>query len=128
MESNNTIIYNVDNSASRIDDILNSSNNNFYDSKKIPSRDSLTYINGVYVDVTSIFIDIVGSSDMTDDHNRPTLAKMYRSFISESVAILNSYYECKEINIHGDCVWGVFDTQMKSDIDDVFHVQRKLIV
>jgi len=128
LESNNTIIYNVDNSASRIDDILNSSNNNFYDSKKIPSRDSLTYINGVYVDVTSIFIDIVGSSDMTDDHNRPTLAKMYRSFISESVAILNSYYECKEINIHGDCVWGVFDTQMKSDIDDVFHVQRKLIV
>ena len=125
MESNNKIEYKVEKSASRMNDILDASNSNFSDSKSIPARSTLTYTNGSYVNVTSIFIDIVGSSDMTDEHKRPTLAKMYRSFISESVAILNSYDNCKEINIHGDCVWGVFDTPSKSDIDDVFSCAAK---
>lgn len=47
---------------------------------------------------------------MTDEHKRPTLAKMYRAFLSECVAIMNAETDCKEININGDCVWGVFDT------------------
>ena len=59
------------------------------------------------VNVNSLFIDIVGSSDMTDVHKRPTLAKIYRCFISECTAIMNDAALgdlCKEINIHGDCV------------------------
>ncbi len=126
MESNKTMNYDVSKSAERIDNILDTSNDNFSDSSTIPLRSSLTYTNGYYVYITALFIDIVGSSDMTDEHKRPTLAKMYRSFISECVAIMNAETICKEINIHGDCVWGVFETPSKSNIDTVFSVSAKL--
>ena len=63
---------------------------------------------------------------MTDEHKRSVLAKLYRSFISECTAIMNSESSCKEISINGDCVWGVFDTPYKSDIDNVFAVSAKL--
>ena len=114
----------VDKSAARIDDILNSVSTNYSDKDSIPSRSSLTYTNGFYVNATALFIDIVGSSDMTDGSKRPTLAKIYRSFISECTAVMNSWDQCKEVNINGDCVWGVFETPYKSDIDNVFQLQR----
>ena len=126
MKVNNVITYNVEDSAKRIDEILNASNDNFKDSNTIPNRDTLTFSNGFYVGVTAIFIDIVGSSDMTDAHRRPVLAKIYRSFISECVAIMNSNTMCKEININGDCVWGIFDTRTSTDIDDVLDIAGQL--
>lgn len=126
MEVTKRIVYDVEKSASRIDEILDASNSNYADKTSIPSRDSLTYTNGYYVNVTALFIDIVGSSDMTSDHKRPTLAKMYRAFISECTAIMNSSEHCKEISINGDCVWGVFDTPFKSDIDSVFDIAAEL--
>jgi class 3 adenylate cyclase len=122
----NSYTYNVDDSADRMDDILDANDNDYCDKDSIPQRSSLTYKNGYYVNVTAIFIDIVGSSDMTDEHKRPTLAKMYRAFLSECVAIMNSETNCKEININGDCVWGVFDTPYTSDIDNVISVAAKL--
>ena len=110
-----------------MDDILDASDNDYSDNENnIPSRDKLTFKNGYYVDVTSIFIDIVDSSKLTDGHKRPTLAKMYRCFLSECVAIMNSYTICKEININGDCVWGVFETPNISDVDKVTDVAAKL--
>lgn len=126
MESNNTISYDVKKSSERMDDILNSSNSNFTDKDSIPARSELTFKNGYYVNITAIFIDIVGSSDMTDEHKRPTLAKMYRAFLSECVAIMNSESNCKEISINGDCVWGVFNTPYKPDVDNVISVSAKL--
>lgn len=122
-----TYTYKVDDSASRMDDILNANDNDYVDNKNdIPSRDKLTFKNGYYVDVTALFIDIVDSSKLTDGHKRPTLAKMYRSFLSECVAILNSYEICKEININGDCVWGVFETPNKADVDKITNVAAQL--
>ena len=126
MESNHTMSYSVEKSSERMDDILDSSNSNFKDTDSIPLRSELTFKNGYYVNITAIFIDIVGSSDMTDEHRRPTLAKMYRAFLSECVAIMNSENNCKEISINGDCVWGVFNTPYKSDIDEVISVSAKL--
>ena len=126
MESNHTMSYSVEKSSERMDDILDSSNRNFKDTDSIPLRSELTFKNGYYVNITAIFIDIVGSSDMTDEHRRPTLAKMYRAFLSECVAIMNSENNCKEISINGDCVWGVFNTPYKSDIDEVISVSAKL--
>lgn len=126
MEVTNHIFYDIDKSAQRIDDILSAGNGNFEDVSSLPSRSSLTYTNGYYVNVTALFIDIVGSSDMTDEHKRPVLAKTYRSFISECTAIMNAESICKEININGDCVWGVFETPQKSDIDTVFGVSAEL--
>lgn len=126
MESNHTMSYSVEKSSERMDDILDSSNSNFKDTDSIPLRSELTFKNGYYVNITAIFIDIVGSSDMTDEHRRPTLAKMYSAFLSECVAIMNSENNCKEISINGDCVWGVFNTPYKSDIDEVISVSAKL--
>ncbi len=126
MESNNTIIYDVDKSADRMDEILDASNDNYSEKDSVPLRNTLTYTNGYYVYVTSVFVDIIGSSDMTDEHKRPTLAKMYRSFISECVAVMNSVDMSREINIHGDCVWGIFETPKKSDIDNVVSLMAKI--
>lgn len=110
-----------------MDDILDANDNDYGDEENsIPSRDKLTYKNGYYVDVTAIFIDIVDSSKLTDGHKRPTLAKMYRCFLSECVAVMNSYEICKEINIYGDCVWGVFETPKMVDVEKVIEVAAKL--
>lgn len=126
MESNHTMSYDVAKSSERIDEILNASDNDYCDKNSIPIRSELTYKNGYYVNVTAIFIDIVGSSNMTDEHKRPTLAKMYRAFLSECVAIMNAETNCKEISINGDSVWGVFDTAYKSDVDNVISVAARL--
>lgn len=126
MEVTNRIYYDIEKSANRIDDILDASNSNYSDKTSIPSRNSLTYTNGYYINITALFIDIVGSSDMTSEHKRPTLAKMYRAFISECTALMNASDLCKEININGDCVWGVFDTPYKTDINDVFGIAAQL--
>ena len=119
MKATNTS-YNFENSLSRIDDILNAGDCNYQDADKMPTRDKLTYTNGYYVDCTAIFVDICGSSDMTDVHKRPVLAKIYRAFISEMVAMFNGYSQCREISINGDCVWAVFDTPLKTDVDSAF--------
>lgn len=66
MEANHTMSYDVQKSSERMDEILNASNDNYSDKDSIPSRRDLTFKNGYYVNVTAIFIDIVGSSDMTD--------------------------------------------------------------
>ena len=126
MEANHTMSYDVQKSSERMDEILNASNDNYSDKDSIPSRSDLTFKNGYYVNVTAIFIDIVGSSDMTDEHKRPTLAKMYRAFLSECVAIMNAEVDCKEININGDCVWGVFEAAYTFQIDNVISVAAKL--
>ena len=86
----------------------------------------MTYNNGYYVNVTALFIDIVGSSKLLEVCQRTTLAKIYRSFISECVAIISSTSQCREVSIHGDCVWGIFETPKKSDIDSVFSIAAML--
>lgn len=109
-------------SLSRMDGILNADNRLFEERKSIPARNELTFENGFYVKCSSLFVDICDSSKLTGYQNRPVLAKIYRSFISELVAYFNSFECCKEVNINGDCVWGVFDTPQKKDIDTVFGI------
>lgn len=127
MEVKNHMAYNIEKSAERIQEILDSNNSNYEDKDYIlPSRDSLTYNNGYYVNVTALFIDVVGSSKLIDKCQRPTLAKIYRSFISECVAIISSNSQCREVSIHGDCVWGIFEIRSKFDIDSVFSTAAML--
>src|SRR5699024_11190722 len=104
----------------------NSSNSNFEESSSIPNRDKLTYQNGYYVNVGAIFIDIRESSTLTDEHKRPKLAKLYRSYISEVVAILNSYSDCKDINIVGECVSGIFESRYQYQLRNMFDASAKL--
>ena len=126
MEVTRHFEYDINNSIKRIKDILDADYSNFTTRVHIPHRSELTFRNGFYVDVTSLFIDIVGSSNLTDVHRRPVLAKIYDCFISESIAVMTEPDICKEISINGDCVWGVFDTTSKEDLDTVFKVALQL--
>lgn len=117
--------YNFTSSLSRIDEILDASNDSFEESDSIVDREKLTFKNGFYVYCTALFVDIRDSSNMTDAHKRPVLAKIYRSFISEMVALMNGHETCREVNINGDCVWCVCETSYKTEIDGVFSLAAK---
>lgn len=117
--------YDFNSSLSRIDEILDASNDSSKESDSIVNRENLTYKNGFYVYCTALFVDIRDSSNMTDAHKRPVLAKIYRSFISEMVALMNGHDTCREVNINGDCVWCVCETKYKTDIDGVFSLAAK---
>lgn len=95
----NFIEYDFDKSLQRIDEILNASSDSYQERQSIPSRSQLTYTNGFYVNCTAIFVDICDSSNLTNEHRRPVLGKIYRSFISELVASFNGFRRCKEVNI-----------------------------
>lgn len=117
----NYIYYNFDKSLSRIDEILNASDQSYVEKSSIPQRDSLTYTNGFYVNCTAVFVDICGSSELPNVHRRPVLAKIYRSFISEVIAIFNGNENCREVNVQGDCVWAIFNTLCQDDIRGVLY-------
>ncbi|WP_151981236.1 adenylate/guanylate cyclase domain-containing protein [Acinetobacter guerrae] len=113
--------YDFEKSRNRIDEILDSSDNNYEDKKEIPNRDNLTFTNGYYIFCSAIFIDMRDSKEFSKKHTRPVTAKIYRSYISELVAVLNDNPRLREIYIEGDCVWGVFNSPLKSDIDSIFN-------
>jgi class 3 adenylate cyclase len=113
-------------SADRIDDILAAADTEFKEVDSIPSRDKLTFTNGFYANCTAVYVDVRDSSKLPEKYKRPTLAKIYRSFISEAVALVNATSKCAEVNIHGDAVWGVVDTPYKADIDAAFELAARL--
>lgn len=120
-----TSTYDFKASLGRMDELLDSSET-FEKRQSIPARSALTYTNGFYVNCSAIFIDICGSSDLTNDHERPVLAKIYRAFISEAIAIMRSADTVQEVSIQGDAVWGVFNTTTKLQIDELIEVTAKL--
>lgn len=114
--------YDYTDSASRIKAILDQPSGTFEEVSGLPDRDKLTFTNGFYGMASAIFIDIRDSSSLTGKHKRPTLAKIYRAFISEMVAVLNSDPYVREVNIVGDCVWAVYKTTHTNHMDDVFRI------
>lgn len=112
--------YNYVESFARLDEILSPGNTSFEEVDALPSRDRLTFTNGFYGYCTALFVDIRDSSRFPDAYQRRVLARIYRAFISETVAILNGEKTVREVNIVGDCVWAVYNTAQISDIDNVF--------
>ena len=119
MEVKKSISYDFEKSRQRIDDMLNTSGEYEY-AIEIPSRESMTYENGYYVKCYALFVDIRDSSKLPENHCKPVLAKIYRSYISELTAVTQSYDTCKEVNIVGDCVNGIFTCHSKDDVLDPF--------
>lgn len=115
-----TVAYNHLDSVARIDEILAGADAVYEEVDSIPPRERLTFSNGFYVNCSALFVDLRGSSTLTEKYKRPTLAKIYRAYVSECVAIVNSNANCSEILIEGDAVAGVFDTTSKSAIDALF--------
>ena len=120
MKVNNHYQYNFEDSFDRIQDILDSSSA-FEQIDEVPNSDTLTYDNGYYFGCYAIFIDIRESSQLPDRYQKRTLAKIYRAYISEVVALFQSSENCKEINIVGDSVWAIFSAKNKDDVTEVFH-------
>ena len=118
--------YDFQRSIERIDVILSENDSHFEEKDSIPSRSDLTFTNGFYVKCTALFFDIIDSSLLTTKQRRPVLAKIYRSFISEMVALMNGHDSCREVNINGDCVWCVCDTPYRNDIDGVFSLAAQV--
>lgn len=114
--------YDHEASFSRIDGILAVPQGNYEEVDQLPDRDKLTFTNGFYANCSAIFVDIRGSSQLPAKYKRPALAKLYRAYLSELVAIFNGSLKAREINIAGDAVWAVVNTPLKSDIDTVFYL------
>ncbi|WP_299872953.1 adenylate/guanylate cyclase domain-containing protein [uncultured Cocleimonas sp.] len=124
MEANYSY-YDFNKSIERVDEVLDGSDASYEDKKSIPLRSSLTFNNGYYVDCSAIFIDIRGSKDLNEKHTRPVLAKIYKTYISELIAVLKSHLKINELYIEGDAVWGICDTPKKKDVDELFSVGAK---
>jgi class 3 adenylate cyclase len=118
--------YNFADSLARLDEILSPSNNSFDELDSLPSRDRLTFTNGFYGYCSAIFVDVRGSSELPSKYQRRVLARIYRAFISETVALLNGESSVREVNIVGDCVWAVYNTAQKPQIDDVFNIAAQV--
>ncbi len=114
------IKYSHTDSDARICEILDSSDYGYEEKDSVPNRESLTFTNGYYVNCAALFVDMRGSKTLAEKYKRPTLARIYRAFISELVALLSGNPTICEVMIEGDCVWGVFDTKIKTNIDDLF--------
>ncbi|MCX5067700.1 adenylate/guanylate cyclase domain-containing protein [Micromonospora lupini] len=119
--------YNYLASIERIDGYLKQPRGNFEEVDELPDRDRLTYTNGFHAQwCSALFVDIRDSSKLPDVYTRPALAKIYRAYISEMVAILSGVPKVHEVNIVGDGVWGVFNSSQKSDNDEVFSAAFKI--
>ncbi|HEX7859872.1 MAG TPA: adenylate/guanylate cyclase domain-containing protein [Verrucomicrobiae bacterium] len=112
--------YILSESLARIDEILAGKDAQYEDRESIPGRNELTFDNGFNCKCTALFVDMRNSKALAESKSKPSLAKLYRAYISELVAVFKGNTKISEITIEGDCVWGVFDTPYKSDINEVF--------
>ncbi|MCL2869034.1 MAG: adenylate/guanylate cyclase domain-containing protein [Candidatus Bathyarchaeota archaeon] len=118
--------YDLEDSVSRIDEILKAKGCSYEEKDIIPPREKLKFTNGFYVNCSALFVDIRKSSELTASHQKRVLAKLYRAYISEVVAVINGNSQCKELNVVGDCVSGIFHTQHRSDVDEVFYTAAQV--
>jgi class 3 adenylate cyclase len=66
------------------------------------------------------------STEFTDFYRDRVLAKLYRAYASETMAIMNSNPKCVEINITGNYIYGIYDTPFNDDVDEVFSTAAKI--
>lgn len=113
-------------SFGRLRSVLSQPDVEYQEKDSLPDRTALTYSNGFYANCCALFVDIRGSSKLPAKYKRPTLARLYRAYVSEVVAIMNSEIRCREINIVGDGAWAVYNTPFTTDIDDVFSLAARI--
>lgn len=87
---------------------------------RLPKSETLTFNNSYYSWISSIFIDIRDSSSLFKNNDNIIISKIMKSFTSEIIEILRSSDNMREIGIRGDCVYSIYTTPKKKDIDDLF--------
>ncbi|WP_157869956.1 adenylate cyclase [Paracholeplasma brassicae] len=90
--------------------------------KSIPINDSdFKYDNGIKAWTSAIFVDLRNSSQMMEEEEFIEMSKILRSFISETLEILNLEKDLvRELGIRGDCVYGIYSTPKDSDELKIF--------
>ena len=87
----------------------------------IPSDQEFTYENGITCYVSAIFVDIKNSSELFKRKDEK-LARLLRAFTSEIITIFQNFSKYSQIGIRGDCVYAIYSTPKKDDINEVFDI------
>lgn len=109
----------VQKSISNVNKILNSKPD-IKETEFMPSDENrMTYENGVWTDISAMFVDIRKSTEYFKNTNPERVARVMRAFVSEVIGILRANKNCHEIGIRGDCVYAIYSTPKKEDLKDV---------
>lgn len=86
---------------------------------ELPTDENLTYSNAYKSWVTAIFVDLRDSTTLFTKENKKDVSRVIRSFTSEVLEVLRDKSNLREIGIRGDCVYAIYTTPQKSQIDDI---------
>ena len=113
------MIYNYKLGRKRVEKILKN-NLKVIDKKKLPSSEVLTFSNSYYSWIASIFVDMRNSSSLFKNENAKKVSEIMKSFTSELIEILRGSNNQREIGIIGDCVYAIYTTPTKKDLEDLY--------
>ena len=113
-------MYNYKNSKANIVNILKSKTK-IEEKENIPADQEFTYENGIVCWVSSIFVDIKNSSELFKTRDEK-LARLLRAFTSELITIMQDFDKYSQIGIRGDCVYAIYSTPQKDDVNSVFSI------
>lgn len=113
-------MYNYKNSKANIVNILKSKTR-IKEKDTIPADQEFTYENGIVCWVSAIFVDMKNSSELFKTRDEK-LARLLRAFTSELITIMQDFDKYSQIGIRGDCVYAIYSTPQKDDINNVFSV------
>ena len=116
-------MYSYKNSKSNIINILKSKTP-IEEKDRIPSDQEFTYENGITCWTSAIFVDMKNSSDLFKEKNEK-LARLLRAFTSEIITIFQDFQH-NQIGIRGDCVYAIYSTPKKENINTVFNIAVKV--
>ncbi|MCH3976110.1 MAG: adenylate cyclase [Bacilli bacterium] len=110
------VIYNIINSSTEVADKTSISD------IESETNGSLTFNNGIKGWVVSIFVDLVNSTELFKGKNDKTIAKVIRTFSSETIQILNDTQMYKRIGVRGDCVFAIFASPNKENVAEAYNM------
>lgn len=106
-------------SRKRIEEILNSKTQIEEVDSISNDEDGFTYENGVRTWVGAMFIDIRNSTDYFKENDAEKVARIMRAFTSEIIGILKQNEKYVQIGIRGDCVYAIYSTPKKDDLNNI---------
>ena len=112
--------YNFVASYGRDQDLSRRARHDYVESHTLPSRDIPHFLESILRRMLSSVrghSQVIGSACQVQPAE---VSQLYRAFVSEMVALMDGSELCREVNIVGDGVWGVFNTPYTVDVDDVF--------
>lgn len=86
----------------------------------IPKDNNFTYDNAYKGYVTALFVDIRNSTKLFSNENKTIVSKIIRSFTSEIIEILRNDDNIRELGIRGDCVYAIYTSNYKENIDTIY--------